>query len=194
MKNKLILILVSIIVAQAIWLAIEIPDDYETKVNIDSTVTTVIDSIPPPDTVYVDTLEIPVPTSIEVTDSTEEDNKYSYLRNYTTTHTDTLLDATIRSTVQGFLISQTLEYTPNYPLQINTRIENRIVKEIIRTPKPKPYVSVGLDVGGNRNGFTLAQPSVWYTKPNGNSFGVGYDIIDKAPTIGIRYNLRNLFK
>lgn len=200
MKNNIIYLLSSIIIVLSFFLYFEVQEEYNTVVSEDSTSTTEIDSIPPPDTVYAEPLDIPDPDTVYIDttnvniDSTEQLDNNLYFRDYTTSYTDTLLDATIETTVQGFLINQELSYTPNYPIQINTTVTNRVVREITRTPKPKPHISVGLDVGSNKDSFTLAKPSIWYYKPNGNAFGVGYDIVHRAPTIGIRYNLRNIFK
>ena len=194
MKNKIIYLLVAIITALSIWLYFEVQQTYDVVITEDSTRITFVDSIPPPDTVYTEHLSISDPDTVYMDSTIEKDNTYSYFRDYTTTYTDTLVDATVETTVQGFLVTQQFSYTPKYPMQINTTIRNRVTREIIRIPKPKPYVSVGLDVGGNRNGFTLAEPSIWYHKPNGNAFGVGYDITHRAPTLGIRYNLKNIFR
>jgi hypothetical protein len=190
-----------------LWLYFEIktPDFTETR-EIDSTKTTTVDTVRPPDTsrtletdvespdtVYTDTLIITKRDTFRVQDSTEENFQYTQIRDYRTTVSDTLLTGVIKTTVQGYLINQNFTYTPEYPIEIKVNTETRITETITKTEKlkPHPYLIVGgLSVEG-KLGYEIG--GGWQFS-NGNSIEASYSPTFNGGRIGVQYNLQNLFR
>jgi hypothetical protein len=191
-------VIISILI---IWLSIEIQprETKTTSVSIDSSQTVTIDttfapdtsrtlkpnSIPEPDTVFVDS---------STADESEENSEYTKLRSYTTTVSDSLIDAKINTVVRGYLVDQNLMYTPQYPLKIRVNTETVVTKTVTETIQPKSYPSVGI-MGSTDfktlRGFTITGS---WTMANGNKIMYGYNPIIKTHTIGISYNIKNFFR
>lgn len=193
MKNVVIAILSLLLTATIIWLAIEIRNpEYKIKTKVDTT------KIVERDTVFTDTTirryNLTVPPPIEE-DSSEDSNFIE--RTYKTSISDSLIDGTVTTVVKGFMVDQQFSYRPTFrPLRVTTNVNTTVTKDITKTVAPKPFPSVGLDIGMNNQGLKELEPSIWWTTKRHNSYGLGYKFTPEGnyPTIGIRYNLRNLFK
>ncbi len=202
-KDYVILILFTIVVAQGIWLSVEIKSpEYREEIKRDSTTTVQIDSIPPPDTVRVIEPEVQEPDtvidSVVVTNidnfRTEPDNELSKFRRYTTSVTDSLLTGTIKTTVQGYLVSQNFHYTPEYPIVVNVNTNTTVTETVTRTLKPKGYPSFGVRTATDFQSIRGIEVTGSWTFQNGNRITYGYNPALKYHSVGISYNLRNLFR
>jgi len=203
LKDYVILILLTIAIAQGIWLSVEIKSpEYKEEIEKDSTTTVQIDSIPPPDTVRVVEGEVEEPDtiidSVVVTNTdtfrTKPDNELSKLRRYTTSITDSLLTGSIKTTVQGYLISQNFRYTPEYPIVVNVNTNTRVTETVTRTLKPKGYPSFGVRTATDFQSIRGIEVTGSWTFQNGNRITYGYKPALKYHSVGLSYNLRNLFK
>lgn len=205
-KNRIIGVLSALVIFLSIWLAIEIPENYET------TKTTTTDSSTTVDTTQfkqkikklqakIDSVEEVKPdtvteTTVAVKKDTIEIRDCEFLksfRNYTTSVSDTLIEGTIRTTVQGRLISQNLSYKPLFPKIITVTNTIKETQTITKRPEPKPFFTLGGSVitDGEKTGFEI---SPGYTFSNRNSIEYGYSFPTGSHRIELRANLRNIFR
>jgi len=208
-KDYIIGILFSLVVALGLWLSVEIGPNKTTTVKetVDSTKTVERDSTAAPDTsrsveadsaridtVYDDTTMVTeVDTFITKPDS-QENSEYTKIRKYETSISDSLISGTIQTTVQGYLIDQNLTYTPEYPLQITVNTRTVVNRRVTKTIQPKGYPSVGVYPVTDLKTLKGIKVSGSWTFSNGNEVGYMYNPVMKTHTVGLSYNLRNLFK
>ena len=163
----------------------------ETTVNIDSSAVyrEYSERIPPEeaDTVYIDTLEVPVPVALD-----EDRNEY------TTTYSDSTITAKWTSVVDGYLESQDFEYlikrrvVRERELTITQNITTLTTETITKVRAPQPYFTAGaeftnlqsLSVGGGY--VTRNRYRIYYR------YNLDLDAHTVGISIPIRFNLRTI--
>jgi len=197
-KDYIIGILFSLVVGLGLWLSVEIgPNKTTTKEVVDSTTTVNRDTTMLDTTVVLD-LDIPNPDTVYRDSSSaspeEKNSEYTKLRSYNTSISDSLIKGTIETTVRGYLIDQNLTYSPQYPLQIRVNTRTVVNRTITKTIQPKGYPSVGVYPMTDLETLRGIKVSGSWTFSNGNRIGYMYNPVMKTHTVGLSYNLRNIFK
>lgn len=208
-KDYIIGILFSLVVGLGLWLSYEVqPRESTTTINVDSSTVTTRDtteapdtsrtvdpdSIPEPDTTYLDTLIITKVDTFKTKPDSQENSEYTKIRDYETTVSDSLISGVIKTTVQGYLVDQNLTYTPEYPLQVRVNTRTTVTKTVTKTLKPKGYPSIGVEASTNLKTLTGKRITGSWTFSNGNRITYGFDPVLKTHSLSISYNLRNLFR
>lgn len=143
----------------------------------------------PPETTRV---EVPIPTEPD-TVYTESDG--TSVKEYTSMHTDSVITATWTTGLTGTLKYQDFSYTLHHrPVVRETKTKyvtkyRTTTRTIEKTLEPNPYLSLGLEVGGNRDLF-LAAPTVSWTTSQGNRYHFKYDVINEAYMVGFSVPVR----
>lgn len=199
-KDYIIAGLFTISVALGLWLSYEVRKD-KTVINrtVDSTVTVERDTTFPKDTIRVIKTKTPEPDTVyKIKESEKEDRstdfKLDLTRRYTTTVNDSLIEGKIKTKVRGVLLNQKLRYKPKFPIEIRVDTKTRVTETITKTRKPVGYPhlqTIGYSNLKDRHGI-LIMPG--WTLSNGNSISVGYDPVNRTYGVGVKYNLRNIFK
>ncbi len=151
------------------------------KPGKDSIITITRDSILPKDTVYVfkpkwyptpaETILVPIDTSGNVT---------RFFR-YKDTLNDKNVDIYTDITTQGILKSSQVSYKLKVPLMIIDSVK-------IKVSEPKLYPPVFQIHAGIIVGRNLLAPEIGVSHKR-STFGIGYNLLDKMPTIRYSYTL-----
>lgn len=119
----------------------------------------------------------PVLVEIEIERETKDT-----INTYLTELQDSLISGTIKSKVKGQLIATEINYTPKFPKYI-TRVDTiRINKEITK-PANNYGLYFGVIVGAGPSSLA-ASPSLMLKTKKDFVFTGGYDLINKAVTVG----------
>lgn len=176
------------------------PDqDVKTTVTEETTIdSTTVDSLTkrityleslPPETTKV---EVPIPT---LPDTVYKDSSGADVKEYTSTHTDSVITAEWTIGITGDFKYQDFEYSLHHrPVVRETKTKyvtkyQTTTRTIEKTLQPNPYLSVGLEVGGNKDLF-MASPTVSWTTSKGNSYHFKYDVINEAYMVGFKVPIR----
>lgn len=167
----------------------------------DNSTSTKVKTVTKIDSTTVDSLEEeiqylkslpPETTKVKVTVPAEPETVYTApdgtkVKQYTSTYTDSLITAEWTTGLTGSLRYQDFEYSLHHRPVIKRTVtkyqtQYRTTTKTI-TKQPNPYLSVGLEVGGNQRLF-MASPSISWTTSKGNRYWLKYGIMHDAVLIG----------